>query len=136
MPKVRNPATGRMVDAKRLAAKRKRAKTSEKKPAKKTAKKTTDKKKPTKTIVKKHVKKTAKKIAKKSGPKPGKFYGYIGATMKQSPILKKAGITKNYATRPSARAFFDRGDYGPVCYGGACHIMRFRRNGSPFWKKI
>ena len=67
------------------------------------------------------------------GPVKGKYYGYEGATKKPSPLTKTAGKTKNYATRPSARAFYDRGEYGPVCYGGKCHVMAFRSNGSPYW---
>lgn len=72
---------------------------------------------------------------KKGGPVPGKFYGFEGATKYSSPIVKRAGKTKNYASRPSARACFDSGDCGPVCYGGHVHVMAFRANGSPYWKK-
>lgn len=71
---------------------------------------------------------------KKGGPVPGRFYGFEGATKYSSPIVKRAGKTKNYASRPSARACFDRGECGPVCYGGRIHVMAFRENGSPYWK--
>lgn len=70
------------------------------------------------------------------GPIKGKYYGYEGATKKPSALIKSAGKTKNFATRPSARAFFDRGDYGPVYYAGKRHIMAFRINGSPYWKEM
>jgi len=70
------------------------------------------------------------------GPVKGKYYGYEGATKKPSPLIKTAGKTKNYATRPSARAFYDRGEYGPVFYAGKHHVMAFRSNGSPYWKEM
>ena len=60
---------------------------------------------------------------------------------------KKADVKKNKSkkkehqkrvkarkARPSARAYFDRGSFGPVYYDGKVHIMAFRTNGSPYWK--
>lgn len=73
---------------------------------------------------------------KKCGPVSGKYYGHKNATKFKSPVVKRAGKTKNYATRPSARYCFNRGECGPVCYGGSIHIMAFRNNGSPYWKKV
>lgn len=108
-----------------------------KKPTKKPTKKPIRKpvRKPTKKPTKKAVKKPTKKAAR--GAIKGKFYGKPGATKTASPIFKTAGKTKNYATRPSARAFFDMGlTKSRVCYGGKCHKMAFRANGSPYWKVI
>ena len=79
---------------------------------------------------------TNRKSNKSGGPVKHRFYGYQGATKKKSPLLGTAGKTKNYAVRPKARAFFDRGLFGPVCYGGKCHVMQFRSNGSPYWKAV
>lgn len=73
---------------------------------------------------------------KKGGPVPGKFYGFAGATKFASPITKKAGKTLNFATRPSARAYFDEGFRGCVMYGGKLHMMAQRDNGSPYWKPV
>ena len=73
---------------------------------------------------------------KKGGPVKGKFYGYRGATKVAAPLIKRAGKTKNFAQRPSARACYDRGEYGPVCYANAIHIMDFKENGSPYWRKV
>ena len=72
----------------------------------------------------------------KGGPIKNKYYGYEGATKKPSPPIKTAGITKCFAARPSARDCFDRRMYGPVFYGGHWHVMAFRENGSPFWKRM
>lgn len=124
--RVINPKTGRRVLKKGkigqavVAAKKK-------KPAKKT---TSSSKKCTGG----HCNVTPKK--KKGGPVRGKFYGYEGATKYTSPIVKRAGKTKNYAARPSARRCFDDGYRGPVCYGGKMHVMAFRSNGSPYWKEV
>lgn len=130
--KVINPKTGRKVYRTGLIGK------ALKEAKKKKAKSST----PDKKIVKKQPTTPQKKVAKrklhkkKGGPIKGKFYGYEGATKVASPLMKIAGKTKNNAVRPSARAYFDRGDYGPVCYGGKCHMMAFRSNGSPYWKAM
>ena len=127
--KVKNPKTGRIVY--RTGSIGKALKEAKKK--KKTAPSTPTKKK----TVKPSPATPKKKIAKrKGGPVKGKFYGYEGATKVASPLMKVAGKTKNHAARPSARAYFDRGDYGPVCYNGQCHIIAFRSNGSPYWKRV
>jgi hypothetical protein len=73
---------------------------------------------------------------KKGGPVPGKWYGDAGATKYQSPLIKTAGKTKNFSTRPSARALFDSGYHGTVEYNNTKHKMAFRSNGSPYWKPI
>ena len=92
--------------------------------------------KPKSKIMKKVNMCSTKRCTKKKGsPVSGRFYGYEGATKYASPIVKRAGKTKNYASRPSARACFDRGDCGPVCYGGSVHVMAFKANGCPYWKK-
>jgi hypothetical protein len=79
---------------------------------------------------------TTKNKVKKSGPIKGKFYGRKGSTKNASPIYKIAGKTKNYADRPSARAFFDNDGPREVFYAGKFHRMAFRSNGSPYWKEI
>lgn len=82
-------------------------------------------------------KKTAlprKPVNKDDGKGARKFYGYKGATKTTSPMFKKAGKTKSFATRPSARACFDQGGPFRVVYGNKVHCMDFRANGSPFWK--
>ena len=73
---------------------------------------------------------------KKGGPVKGRYYGVEGTTKYASPILKRAGKTKNYACRPSARASFDRGDYDDVIYDGRRHKLAFRRNGSPYYREV
>lgn len=122
---------------KKMDKKKPTKKMDKKKPTKKI-----DKKKPTKKIdktkktdKKKTTKKIDKKVKKRSGPVSGRYYGIPGATKVASPLIKTAGKTKNYATRPSARALFDRGLTGPVIYDGTVHHMRFRANGSPYWAK-
>jgi hypothetical protein len=77
----------------------------------------------------------AKKPPAKKPPakKPsGKSYHGPGATKRPAPLIKKC---KNGCCRPSARAMYDRGHLGPVRYGGAWHVMAFRSNGSPYYKK-
>ena len=127
--KVINPATGRSVLKKGKIGRQVTANAKKKQGKKKTAYTTMTNK--CKNM--KRINVTPKK--KKGGPVPGKYYGIEGATKYASPIVKRAGKTKNYASRPSARACFDRGDCGPVCYGGHYHVMAFRTNGSPYWKK-
>ena len=131
--KVKNPKTGRMVYAtgtlgKAIREKKKKQEARKKTIAKKVAKK------PTKTAAK--PKKTLKK--KTGGPVKGKWYGERGVTKVKSPVEKKRPkkVAKSYDYRPSARAFFDMGLTGPVCYGGKCHTMAFRNNGSPYWKAM
>ena len=65
-----------------------------------------------------------------------KWYGYERATKVPSPLFKRAGKTKNFAKRPSARALYDEGFRGQVYYGGKTHIMAFKKNGSPYWKVV
>ena len=136
--KVVNPATGRLV-LKTGSIGRAVVAVAKKKGVTATSK--------SKSIVNKNVKKDVKKRRpdcpdvrcapkkKKGGPVPGRYYGYKGATKKAPPCIKRAGKTKNYASRPSARACFNAGEYGPVCYGGILHVMKFRENGSPYWAK-
>ena len=81
------------------------------------------------------LKDTTSKV-KKGGPIKGKFYGRKGSTKKASPIRKLAGKMKNYANRPSARAYFDNDGPRTVCYAGKIHRMAFRSNGSPYWKEL
>ena len=130
--KVLNPKTGRLVYRTGLIG------TALKKAKKKKDKKTTSSSASPKVVQKQATtpKKKIVKRKKKGGLIKGKFYGYEGATKVASPLMKIAGKTKNFAVRPSARAYFDRGDYGPVYYGGKCHMMAFRSNGSPYWKAM
>ena len=75
----------------------------------------------------------AKKPPAKKAKKPsGKSYHGPGATKRPAPLIKNC---KNGCCRPSARAMYDRGALGPVLYGGAWHVMAFRSNGSPYYKK-
>ena len=73
-----------------------------------------------------------KKQPKKSSPR--NYYGAPGSTKRPAAVVKKCS---NGATRPSARAMYDAGFRGgTVCYGGKCHVMAFRENGSPYWKPV
>ena len=65
---------------------------------------------------------------------PRKSYHGPGATKRASPLFKKT-VSKN-SVRPSARAMYDMGDTRPVFYDGAKHVMAFRSNGSPYYKKV
>ena len=69
----------------------------------------------------------------KTTKKVNSSYHGVGATKKTSPLLKKA---QSGGSRPSARAMFDMGNTKPVYYGGEKHIMAFRANGSPYYKKV
>ena len=60
-----------------------------------------------------------------------KTYHRVGATKKASPLIKKT----QSGNRPSARAMYDMGCTGPVFYNGKKHIMAYRANGSPYYKK-
>lgn len=75
-------------------------------------------------------------IKTKGGPVKGKWYGDVGATKYKSPLMKHAGKTKNFASRPSARALYDSGFTGRVRYDNTDHEMAFRTNGSPYWLAI
>jgi hypothetical protein len=131
---ILNPATGRRVLMKGKTGREVQAKMKGKKKKGKAPKACLTK--PKSKITKKvNMCSTKRCTKKKGGPVPGRFYGYEGATKCASPVVKRAGKTKNYASRPSARACFDRGDCGPVCYGGSVHVMAFRSNGSPYWVK-
>jgi hypothetical protein len=126
--KVINPATGRRVLKKgkigrQVTAKKKRNSAAKSKCTKGTKGKCT-----------KGKCKNGK--CKKGGPVKGRYYGVEGATKYASPIMKRAGKTKNYACRPSARASFDRGDYDDVIYDGRLHKMAYRRNGSPYYQEV
>tara|TARA_Y100000994_G_C15456287_1_gene344812 strand:- start:54 stop:392 length:339 start_codon:yes stop_codon:yes gene_type:complete len=78
------------------------------------------------------LKKKGKKLPAKT-TNPRKSYHGPGATKRASPLIKKSA-SKN-GVRPSARAMYDMGKTGPVYYDGARHVMAFRPNGSPYYKK-
>ena len=86
------------------------------------------------SILKKKKKSQPKKklSVKSKSTTPRKSYHGPGATKRASPLFKKSG--KN-GVRPSARAMYDMGDTRPVFYDGAKHVMAFRSNGSPYYKK-
>lgn len=157
--KTINPETGRKVY---MTGKKGQEIKNERKLAKGNANKQANKKKMTKTTKTQDAKKrndahikALKKLCKKKcivpcswngnekkkgGPIKGKWYGERGATKQKSPMFKTAGKTKNFATRPSARALYDNGfDYKRyiVHYSNKDHIMDFRpENGSPYWREI
>ena len=87
------------------------------------------------SILKKKKKSQPKKklSVKSKSTTPRKSYHGPGATKRDSPLFKKSG--KN-GVRPSARAMYDMGDTRPVFYDGAKHVMAFRSNGSPYYKKV
>ena len=64
------------------------------------------------------------------------MYAFPCATKKPSPFVKTAGITKGCVARPSARAHFDIGDYGPKFYAGKVHIMVIDKLGRPSYKAL
>ena len=77
--------------------------------------------------------KKKKSAPAKSTNKVNSSYHGVGATKKTSPLLKK---TQTGGSRPSARAMYDMGNTRPVYYDGEKHIMSFRANGSPYYKKV
>ena len=79
------------------------------------------------------LKKKKKPAPAKSTNKVNSSYHGVGATKKTSPLLKKS---QTGGSRPSARAMYDMGKTGPVYYDGEKHIMAFRANGSPYYKKV
>jgi len=82
-----------------------------------------------------------RRLSKSNAAKPktkpskscGRCYASTGATKRRSPLIKR---TKSGAARPSARAMYDIGDFRPVVYDGKIHIMKFRGNGSPYYKAL
>ena len=56
-----------------------------------------------------------------------------GSTERPSPLFKTSA---SGAQRFSARAMYDMGNFHPVIYGGKMHVMKFRANGSPFYKAV
>ena len=156
--KTLNPETGRMVfitGKKGQEIRKKRKLTKEKKTKKKATTKQTKKASDAEKRSKAHIA-ALKKLCKnnkcivpccwkgnekkKGGPIKGKWYGERGATKQKSPMFKTAGKTKNFATRPSARALYDNGfDYKRciVRYNNKDHKMDFRpETGSPYWREI
>ena len=79
-------------------------------------------------------KKKKKTSSKSTSPKP--FYGYQGATKRPPPPVKKIGNTKGCVYRPSARDYFDKGNFGPVFYADEWHKMVVDSLGRPKWQQM